>query len=362
MTKTVWVAGFAHNRAATRIHDDLKAVAAVIDDGEHRIGLVALDAIGFFHDEVLAVRRSLPSSARLDYVVVASTHNHSAPDLMGIWGPSDFRSGIDPEYRTAVVAGAAGALLDAVEALTPVVGVVRGGAARSRRTRGRFPRPAGLRRHAAADALHARRRLDGRHGRQLGQSSRNALGGQHRVDRGFSRLPARHARGGRDAGRPPGRGWPRRHARLRERRDRRADDHQPADDRGRSLHAAVVHRAVARQGARAGAPAGASGAGRGARRRGRGADRAANRVRRPHAGTEHRQHAVPARQRVGALRARAAAAEPHSQRSRRSSRSAMRASPACPASSIRRLPTAASSARPARTSIWPRWRFRRSGS
>jgi hypothetical protein len=119
MSRPVWVAGFAHNRAATKIHDDLKAVAAVIDDGEHRIGLVALDAIGFFHDEVLAVRRSVPSSARLDYVIVASTHNHSAPDLMGIWGPSDLRSGIDPAYRRAVVAGAAGALLDAVEALTP---------------------------------------------------------------------------------------------------------------------------------------------------------------------------------------------------------------------------------------------------
>src|SRR5262245_36812454 len=119
MSRPVWVAGFAHNRVATKIHDDLKAVAAVIDDGEHRIGLVALDAIGFFHDEVLAVRRGLPSSARLDYVIVASTHNHSAPDLMGIWGPSDFRSGIDPDYRRAVVAGATGALLDAVEALTP---------------------------------------------------------------------------------------------------------------------------------------------------------------------------------------------------------------------------------------------------
>jgi len=119
MSKPVWVAGFAHNRAATKIHDDLKAVAGVIDDGEHRIGIVALDAIGFFHDEVLAVRRSVPSSARLDYVIVASTHNHSAPDLMGIWGPSDLRSGTDPEYRRAVVAGAAGALLDAVEALTP---------------------------------------------------------------------------------------------------------------------------------------------------------------------------------------------------------------------------------------------------
>jgi hypothetical protein len=119
MSKPVWVAGFAHNRAATKIHDDLKAVAAVIDDGEHRIGVVALDAIGFFHDQVLAVRRSVPSSARLDYVIVASTHNHSAPDLMGIWGPSDFRTGIDPDYRRAVVAGAAGALMDAVEAITP---------------------------------------------------------------------------------------------------------------------------------------------------------------------------------------------------------------------------------------------------
>jgi hypothetical protein len=119
LSKPVYVAGFAHNRVATKIHDDIKAVAVVIDDGEHRIGLVALDAIGFFHDQVLDVRRSVPSSARLDYVVVASTHNHSTPDLMGIWGPSDFQSGIDDEYRKTVVAGAAGALVDAVEALTP---------------------------------------------------------------------------------------------------------------------------------------------------------------------------------------------------------------------------------------------------
>lgn len=119
LSKPVWVAGFAHGRAATAIHDDLFAVASVIDDGEHRVGLVALDAIGFFHDEVVAVRRSVPSSARLDYVVVASTHNHSAPDMMGIWGPSDYRSGIDPAYRALVVAAAAAALQDAVAALRP---------------------------------------------------------------------------------------------------------------------------------------------------------------------------------------------------------------------------------------------------
>ena len=138
MSKTVWVAGFAHNRAATRIHDDLKAVATVIDDGEHRVGIVALDAIGFFHDEVLAVRRSLPSSARLDYVVVASTHNHSAPDLMGIWGPSDFdrhRPGLPARGRGGSgrrAAGRGGALAPAAVAFVEVPLEPRGLVADSR--------------------------------------------------------------------------------------------------------------------------------------------------------------------------------------------------------------------------------------
>jgi len=119
LARTVWLAGFAHGRAATAIHDHLSAVAAVIDDGEHRVGIVALDAIGFFHDEVLAVRREVGAAARLDYTIVASTHNHSAPDLMGIWGPSDYRTGIDPAYRRQVVDASAAALRDAVAALTP---------------------------------------------------------------------------------------------------------------------------------------------------------------------------------------------------------------------------------------------------
>lgn len=119
LTNTVWLAGFGNNRAATRIHDDLYAVASVIDDGEHRVGIVALDAIGFFHDEVVAVRRAVASVARIDYVIVASTHNHSTPDLMGIWGPSELRSGIDPAYRRLVVSAAAAALGDAVRSLAP---------------------------------------------------------------------------------------------------------------------------------------------------------------------------------------------------------------------------------------------------
>ena len=42
----VWIAGFQKGRAAQGVKDDLMAVAAVIDDGDKRIAIVAVDTIG----------------------------------------------------------------------------------------------------------------------------------------------------------------------------------------------------------------------------------------------------------------------------------------------------------------------------
>ncbi len=117
--RPVWVAGFSQNRAATAIHDDLWAVACVMDDGQTRVGIVALDAIGFFHDDVVAVRRGCSAAWDLDYVVVCATHNHSTPDLMGLWGPSPFRTGVDPIYRKRVIQAAIESLGAAVAGLAP---------------------------------------------------------------------------------------------------------------------------------------------------------------------------------------------------------------------------------------------------
>ncbi len=117
--RPVWVAGFGQNRAATALHDDLWAIACVLDDGHSRVGMVVLDAIGFFHDDVVAVRRACAAEWKLDYVIVCSTHNHSTPDLMGMWGPHPLKSGVDPRYREQVIAAAARSLGDAVAALQP---------------------------------------------------------------------------------------------------------------------------------------------------------------------------------------------------------------------------------------------------
>jgi hypothetical protein len=115
----IWLAGFSQKRAATAVHDDLWAVACVVDDGVSRVGIVALDAVGFFHDDAVAVRRSCDPQWRLDYTVVCSTHDHSAPDLLGLWGPNYLHTGVNAGYRAQVRAGATRALGEAVGALQP---------------------------------------------------------------------------------------------------------------------------------------------------------------------------------------------------------------------------------------------------
>lgn len=116
----IYLAGFRQNRKATAIHDDLWAVACVLDDGRTRLGIVALDAIGFFHDDVISVRQRLAKEWKLDYTIICSTHNHSTPDLLGLWGPNYLRTGVDKHYRQQVIETAAKVLGEAVAELRPV--------------------------------------------------------------------------------------------------------------------------------------------------------------------------------------------------------------------------------------------------
>jgi hypothetical protein len=44
----IWIAGFHSRRPANAIHDTLWARTAIFDDGNARVAMVSLDAIGFF--------------------------------------------------------------------------------------------------------------------------------------------------------------------------------------------------------------------------------------------------------------------------------------------------------------------------
>ncbi len=115
----VWMAGFHNRKPAKGIHDDLWARAMVLDDGQTRLAWVALDAIGLFSCDVIDIRKQLPDELGVDYAIISSTHTHSAPDLLGLWGPSRLRSGVDPAYMDHVKSRSVEAIKVAVSNLRP---------------------------------------------------------------------------------------------------------------------------------------------------------------------------------------------------------------------------------------------------
>lgn len=110
LSKPVYLAGYGQNRIATAVHDPLFARAVVLDDGERKIALVCVDLVGLQYPEVKRIRAELED---FPYVMVSSTHNHEGPDVIGIWGPSPIKSGVDPAYLDKVVKSAAAAVREA---------------------------------------------------------------------------------------------------------------------------------------------------------------------------------------------------------------------------------------------------------
>lgn len=91
----------------------------VLDDGHTRLAWVAIDAIGLFGCDVIDIRKSIPGDSDIDYVIVSSSHTHSAPDLLGMWGTSRTRSGVDPEYMKMVKNQSVAAIETAARSLRP---------------------------------------------------------------------------------------------------------------------------------------------------------------------------------------------------------------------------------------------------
>lgn len=98
----VYLAGFGRPRIAQSNHDPIYATASVLELGTTRIAIVAIDAIGFMHEELLDLRSQLPQHLNIDYLVSHATHNHETPDTLGFWGKSRWQTGINPNYQAFV--------------------------------------------------------------------------------------------------------------------------------------------------------------------------------------------------------------------------------------------------------------------
>ncbi len=110
----VRIAGFGQGRDATGVHDDLTARALVIETGDATVALVALDLIGFFHDDVVKIRaevRDRHPEVGVRSILVASTHTHAGPDVIGLWSPPERR--VDPAFIARIRSAAADAVAEA---------------------------------------------------------------------------------------------------------------------------------------------------------------------------------------------------------------------------------------------------------
>jgi hypothetical protein len=127
LEQPVFLAGFDQNRRATAIHDDLYVRALTICTPEQTLVLCALDLIGFFRPHVKEIIQRVGdhySEPNKPAILIASLHPHDGPDTMGLWGPDDRTSGVDPLYLAEVKEKTVTTILSSLAATTiesPVV-------------------------------------------------------------------------------------------------------------------------------------------------------------------------------------------------------------------------------------------------
>ena len=126
-----WMAGFGNNRPAQGVRgyehglvgdgDGLWARAITFRQGDSTLAIVALDVVGYFNTDVLAIREMLAAEGvDLDYLIVHATHTHEGPDTMGLWGKEILQSGYDPLYRAQVRATVVDAIVASLADLREV--------------------------------------------------------------------------------------------------------------------------------------------------------------------------------------------------------------------------------------------------
>jgi hypothetical protein len=119
-----WLAGYYPGRKSSGVHDPIEARALSLRESDGKIyTFVAVDLIGFLYGDVIRLRQELDMPDV--EVFVMSSHTHSAPDTIGLYGPTLFklplRTGRDEAYIDFVLGKIAKAVKDSVADLEPVL-------------------------------------------------------------------------------------------------------------------------------------------------------------------------------------------------------------------------------------------------
>ena len=112
----VYLDGYWSDRLSKRVHDPLSIKVLVLDDGRTRVALVVADLIAYFYQWVTTAR-ALQNAVPPENVIICTTHTHSCPCILGIFGPP---GAVDLKYIDEVGRRMASAIEEAAGCLRPV--------------------------------------------------------------------------------------------------------------------------------------------------------------------------------------------------------------------------------------------------
>ena len=115
-----FIAGDKKNRRFSGVHDPLYVKAVVVSDSENTVAILTVDCIGMLYPTLQRIRQAVaaqisPSLLDPSHIVSSSTHTHSGPDVVGLWGKDQLSSGVNHDYMDKLVNTAASKIIEAFE-------------------------------------------------------------------------------------------------------------------------------------------------------------------------------------------------------------------------------------------------------
>jgi hypothetical protein len=113
-----YLAGYDQNRKSTGVHDNLFVKAVVVANRQNALALVTIDCIGLPYPVVQQIRDAvelkLPANVfNAGHIIISSTHTHSGPDVIGIWGQDMLHTGTDSSYMQFLINAASNVVVKA---------------------------------------------------------------------------------------------------------------------------------------------------------------------------------------------------------------------------------------------------------
>lgn len=120
-----FIAGDQINRRFDGVFDDIFVKVVVFSNNIETLAIMSVDCIGLMHPTIKSIEDQMTTQLEslnlpIPVLIVSSTHTHSGPDVIGLWGPDRMTSGVDPAYMEMLVQTAASQVVEAVQNLVPV--------------------------------------------------------------------------------------------------------------------------------------------------------------------------------------------------------------------------------------------------